>query len=557
MAGTALVPYQPPKAQPLVDSRGRPLRKDVLTQEIAGPSVTGVRSILSGHPAHGLTPQRLAGILRRAEHGDAIAYLELAEEMEEKDLHYHSVLGTRKRAISQLPIEVDPATESAEDEADAQIIRDWLQRDTLQAELFDILDGVGKGYSATEIIWEFGELWLPGRLERQDPRFFEFDRTDGRTLYLRGESGQQLPLEQFKFITHVHPAKSGLAIRGGLARVVAWAYLFKNYSLKDWVAFLEVYGLPLRIGKYDNGETEDNIKLLERAVGQIGADAGAVIPKSMVIEFVKSEGAASAELFEKLCTYLDQQISKAVLGQTNTTDAQAGGLGSGQAQVHNDVRGDIEKSDAVQLAATLNRDLVRPIIILNRGTRKAYPRIRIGRPDPIDVKQAIDSMKAGVELGVPVAVSTFRKLTGLPEPKDGEELLQAPKKEPPARAGEQPGGKLPAKTAADRLLGALKRPDGAKEVQGSAAILPAPPDPDAIDRAIEEELGDWESLVEPGLAPIEEVLAEARSLEDVKQVLADRAGQLIDRMDVSAVAELLARAGFGAAIAGRLDEPGR
>jgi phage gp29-like protein len=68
-----------------------------------------------------------------------------------------------------------------------------------------------------------------------------------------------------------------------------------------------------------------------------------------------------------------------VLGQTNTTDAQAGGLGSGQAQVHNEVRGDIERADAKLLAATLNRDLVVPMVILNRGVRDKYPRLKIGR----------------------------------------------------------------------------------------------------------------------------------------------------------------------------------
>ena len=35
-------------------------------------------------------------------------------------------------------------------------------------------------------------------------------------------------------------------------------YLFKNYDLKDWVSFAEVYGLPLRLGKYAPGASEAN-----------------------------------------------------------------------------------------------------------------------------------------------------------------------------------------------------------------------------------------------------------------------------------------------------------
>ena len=83
------------KPPALVDHLGRPLRKDVLGREIAAPTRASVRTIHSGHPAQGLDPGKLAQLLLAAEQGDAIAYFELAEEMEEKDLHYLSVLGTR------------------------------------------------------------------------------------------------------------------------------------------------------------------------------------------------------------------------------------------------------------------------------------------------------------------------------------------------------------------------------------------------------------------------------------------------------------------------------
>ena len=92
----------------LYDHLNRPIDMAKLRGEQAAPTLTGVRNILSGHPAQGLTPARLARLLREAEDGDATRYLELAEEMEEKDLHYLAVLGTRKRAVSQLDITVEP-----------------------------------------------------------------------------------------------------------------------------------------------------------------------------------------------------------------------------------------------------------------------------------------------------------------------------------------------------------------------------------------------------------------------------------------------------------------
>ena len=90
----------------LYDAYGNPIDKSRLYEEQAAPTVTGVRQILSGHPAQNLTPRRLTSLLLAAEQGDALAYLELAEEMEEKDLHYRSVLSTRKLQVAGLPIQV-------------------------------------------------------------------------------------------------------------------------------------------------------------------------------------------------------------------------------------------------------------------------------------------------------------------------------------------------------------------------------------------------------------------------------------------------------------------
>ena len=109
---------------PILDQFGRPVEKSLLRQEIAGPTISGVRSILSEHPAQGLTPGPLGVLLREAETGDAESYLELAEEIEEKQLHYLAVLGTWKRQVAQLNIQVEPADDSAEAIRDADLVKD-------------------------------------------------------------------------------------------------------------------------------------------------------------------------------------------------------------------------------------------------------------------------------------------------------------------------------------------------------------------------------------------------------------------------------------------------
>ena len=84
----------------LYDAYGRLVDTAPLREEQAGPTLAGIRNIYSVmHPSVGLTPEKLTAILRQAEFGDPFLYLELAEEMEEKDTHYLSVLETRKQTL--------------------------------------------------------------------------------------------------------------------------------------------------------------------------------------------------------------------------------------------------------------------------------------------------------------------------------------------------------------------------------------------------------------------------------------------------------------------------
>lgn len=507
----------------LLDAYGQPIRKAELKQQQGGVTTRGVRQPNGRHQAPGLTPGKLANLLRRSIDGDPEAYLELAEDMEERDLHYAGVLSTRKRQVVGLDITVEAAGDDEDSIADADLVREVIARDDFQDELVDILDAIGKSFSATEIIWDTSEgQWMPVALKWNDPRWFTFDPIDGDTLMLRGEQGDER-LKPFGWIVHRAKVKSGLTIRGGLARAVAWTYLFKTFTTRDWAIFSEAYGQPLRLGKFGPDASSEEKAVLLEAVSAIGTDFAAIVPASMSVEFIQSEVSGSHELYEKRADWLDRQVSKLVLGQTSTTDAQKGSYAVGR--VHDGVRQDIETSDARQLAATLNRDLVVPLVMLNRGKRKAYPKIKIGRPDEQDIEKLVKNVVDLVPLGLKVGMSTMRDKIGLPDPGNDEELLTPQR--PAVPTADEPEAKKPAAHAA------------------------LPSSADAVDRAVQDIIEDgWEPMMAPIVAGLEDELSVATSEEQAKAIIARR----IETMGVTKLAEMLARSAFAARLAGEAGE---
>lgn len=517
----------------LMDRWGRPLERATLLAEAAAPTIGGVRSPMTGYPADGLNPMRLAHILREADQGDPVRYLELAETIEERDPHYLGVLGTRKRSVSQIAITVEAASDSPDDIAIADMIRDWLDRDELTEELFDILDALGKGYSFTEILWDTSEgQWMPKRLEWRDPRWFRFAQHDLATPMMLDNTGQPVPLPGGKFIHAVMRAKSGIALRSGLARVAAWGWMFKAFTQRDWAVFTQTYGQPLRLGKWQAGASDDDKDTLFRAVANIAGDCAAIIPEGMSIEFVEAKAVgASSDLYERRADWLDRQISKAVLGQTTTTDAVSGG--HAVSKEHREVQADIERADAIALAAVLNRDLIRPWVQLEFGPQKRYPRLVIARPEAKDLKLLAESLAQLVPLGLNVEESEVRDLLGFSDPKPGARILGQAAEVAPIRGASAPP---PDKSAAPAMPPSVSL----------NAVSTGFPDTDAV------QSDRLEATAQPAIGGMVDSLAAmvdaASSLDELREIL--RSAFL--RLDAGALTEQLALGMLAADLAGRV-----
>lgn len=422
----------------LYDHRGNKIQSSQLAKELAAPSLSGVRRVWDETVTGGLTPYRLAALLQGAAAGEANDYLTLAEEMEERDLHYRCEISKRRLAVASLPVVIESASDDPKDIKLADAVRALVKKAGFRGLLKDLLDAIGKGYSVDEIMWQRGAQWIPGSYEWRDPRFFVYDRDSRRKIRLLDTENMidGIELEPYKFLVHLPHLKTGIPIRGGIARVAAWAYLCKNYTIKDWLAFAEVFGMPLRLGKYNNGAQKEDIQILKMAVANLGSDAAAVIPESMMIEFIEgSKSTGGDTLFMRLADWLDAQVSRGILGQTATTQGTPGKLGSDEAQ--SEVRDDIRDDDASQLAETLNRDLVIPYIDLNFGPQENYPELLLRAVENEDLTVLTTALEKLVPLGLKVEQSVVRDKLNIPDPADDAELLGPPQKEDPPRVPEE------------------------------------------------------------------------------------------------------------------------
>jgi len=513
----------------ILDQHGALINREQL-DEPQTAKVASLHQEFANHPSRGLTPARLASILERAEQGDLIAQNELFEDMEEKDGHIHAELGKRKRALLGLDWDIVPPRNASKEEENAAALAKELIQDIPNFEdvILDMGDAIGKGYSNLEFDgWHRVEgYWSPKDIIHRPASWFTVDKETRNKLQLRNQ-GKDEDLQPFTWISHVHKSKSGYISRAGLHRVLCWPFLFKNYSVRDLAEFLEIYGLPMRLGEYPTGASEQEKATLLRAVVNIGHAAAGIIPQGMAIDF-KEAAKGSKDPYEAMIDWCERTQSKAILGGTLTSTAESTGLGSNLGDVHNEVRHDLMKSDAVQIGSSLTRDLVYPLLALNaKGIEsiRRCPRFVFDAYEAEDLKLYSESIPELVNAGMKIPTRYVHKKLRIPEAVDGEEVLERTSATPAA---------LSTQHHCQHCATAALKTEQQKDVADHYASQ--------LDEATIESMN---ALIEP----VRELVMQAESLTAIRDGLLD----IFEDMDETTQADILQKALTAAELSGRYE----
>jgi phage gp29-like protein len=516
----------------LYDANGNPITaKDnrPITQRVAVPSM---RDNWGTYPSRGLTPQRLARIFREADEGDVVRQMELFSELEEKDARIASALGTRRRAVQGLDWTVAPAAERGKDPTPEQLkIADYVDEvlreiPGLDEWMYEALDAIGKGYSISEILWDLSasQYWIRD-LVWVDQRKFCWDQEnhqlEPRLVTDVDQMGVPISAYPGSFVYHQHKARSGKPSRGGIVRTCAWMYLFKNYAVKDWVAFCEVFGMPLRLGKFDPGASVEEKDALRMALVQLGSDGAGIISKGTEIEFVEvSSKGSSADLYGALARFANDEITLAILGQLASSQGTPGKLGNDDAQEN--VREDLRAADARALAKTIREQVIVRLVDFNFGPQDRYPEFKFEYEPEEDLKQNAETLKLLVESGAKIPQSHVREKFGIPEGEKGEEYLVPPSQAQPTPQPE------PAKAA-------LKQTAHGCTCAACGGVVGDMPD--SVDLVVDEMMGGWEEVLDPLVGELLRRMKAAESWDDVRDILAEAAGD--PRVSVKQLQEVM------------------
>ena len=355
--------------------RAVPLSKSI-TQEIVRAEDSPHFDMFSGDmmlPEDQLLYYRLANDVRR--------YSEL-----ENDCHISAVMEKRRLAVVSRDWRVEPGGTKPIDKAAAEMCDEVLRQFNFDESCNNLLSAILLGRFMSEISWQDGEVKDKAAitvksLDGKDPSRLIFGMPaegagSARIQHVKGFQAKQLtrstpwdgePLPTNKLVIHTFGSKIGNPYGYGVGSKLFWMLKFKKECLKFWLVFLDKFSQPTPLGYYPEGKTRSE---LDTFLKKISRGSWASLPEGYRVEFLEAKSSGSLNSYESFEEWCDAQISKAILGETLTTQAQPTGGSNAATKTHNEVRKELCKADADLLSETLRDMLLRPLVEFNMPQAK-------------------------------------------------------------------------------------------------------------------------------------------------------------------------------------------
>jgi phage gp29-like protein len=358
------------------------------------------------NPLRGMSLARLLSLFDAGERG---AYADLQwfyHYMERSDPMIFSVLQRRKSTLlsSDWDIRVvdGPDADKGLAQEQAAFLREAYDRiENLREAISFLFSGFFRGYAHLEK--HYSESGMITRLEPVEQWFWVRDGMFGAWEYNPRACGGLTRGQR------INPADFLILETVALDRLLALQFIGRTLTVKDWDAFLEVYGIPsvFLVGPPNTSDTK--AAEYQAIAEQLISDGRGYLPYGSDIKYIN--GGGNAPPFRERLEYLDRQITLVATGGLLTMLAQSGS-GTLAGTAHTDTFTQIARGDAAMLSEVLQQHFDTPLLREFFPDRPVHAYFEFAPTTGTEVSRVVTDAETLARAGVAIDLGELSEKTG-------------------------------------------------------------------------------------------------------------------------------------------------
>lgn len=413
------------------------------------------------NPLRGLVMSRVVSLLEEGERGQFADLQWLYRFVEKRDPVLRALIKRRRAALQKLDWEIKVvaelppgATEQQAEEQKQSLRNAYDFIDNLREAIAFLALAEFRGYAHVQKHYVDGEVrhleclpqWNWVRDGLNGPWFYNAEAQNVSADYLAAKDEATIDARDFLYREEEMP----------INEIAVIAFVRKNLSQKDWDAFVEIFGIPGCVVIGPPNVPVDKESDYQAAAESVAEGASGYLPNGSDAKFA-GEGARGNNPFKE---HLDQQNSDLVLAGTGgklTMLNEATGLGSGNADAHDDAFDDLAIEEAGVISEIFQKMFDADVLARLHPGQPVLAYFELCAKDQADITELSNNYGVGVRAGVvtPNAEDErhFREVMALPAMS--KEVLASwktnPTREPitiqdegggtsPGGFGQRPGG---------------------------------------------------------------------------------------------------------------------
>ncbi len=193
--------------------------------------------------------------------------------------------------------------------------------------------------------------------------------------------------------------------------------IWKRGGFGDYAQWLEIFGMPQRVGKYSSFDPQSRV-ILEKALETAGSAPWCVIPKETDVETVNNTGSGSSgSSFNEFRQACNEELLITTTGNTLTTIAGTKGARS-LGEVHKEVEEALNKSDMRFVEKVLNTYFV-PLLEMKGFNVKGGKFVFPAAAEPLSVSDIVSLSDI-----IDIPENWVREKFAIPAPKKGDQVAR-------------------------------------------------------------------------------------------------------------------------------------